>query len=62
MPITETMGLLSRHFEDILTLFRHVLTSSYFSFAGQFYLQIDGVALGSPLSPVIANFCMEKFE
>jgi hypothetical protein len=30
VPIRETM---SRHFEeDILTLFRHVLTSSYFSF------------------------------
>jgi hypothetical protein len=38
VPIRETMSLLSRHFEeDILTPFRHVLTSSYFSFAGQFY-------------------------
>jgi hypothetical protein len=62
VPIRETMGLLSRHFEDILTLFHHVLTSSYFRFAGQFYEQIDGVAMGSPLSPVIANFYMEDFE
>jgi hypothetical protein len=38
VPIKETMSLLSRHFEeDILKLFRHVLTSSYFCFAGQFY-------------------------
>jgi hypothetical protein len=56
VPIRETMSLLGRHFEDILTLLRHVLTSSYFSFAGQFYKQIDGVAMGSPLSTVIANY------
>jgi hypothetical protein len=44
-----------------LRLFRHVLTS-YFSFNGQFYEQIDGVAMGSPLSPVIANSYMENYE
>jgi hypothetical protein len=63
VPIRETKSLLSRHFEeDILTLLRHVLTSSYFCFAGKFYEQIDGVAMGSPLSPVFANFYMEFFE
>jgi hypothetical protein len=63
VPIGETISLLSRHFEeDILTLFRHVLTSSYFRIAGQFYEQIDGMAMGSPLSSVIANFYMEVFE
>jgi hypothetical protein len=60
--IRETMSLLSRHFEeDILRPFRQVLTSSYFSFAGQFYEQIDGVAMVSPLFTVIANF-IEDFE
>ena len=29
---------------------------------GQLYEQTDGVAMGSPLSPVIANFYMEDFE
>jgi len=29
---------------------------------GQFDEQADGVAMGSPLSPVIANFYMEDFE
>jgi hypothetical protein len=29
---------------------------------GQFYEQMDGVAMGSPLSPVIPNFFMEDFE
>jgi hypothetical protein len=31
------------------------------SFTGQFYEQIDGMAMGSPLSLVIANFFMEDF-
>jgi hypothetical protein len=63
VTIREAMSLLSQHIdEDILTLFCHVLTYSYFSFAGQFYEQIDGVAMGSSLSSVIVNFYMEIFE
>jgi hypothetical protein len=39
------MDLLGHHFkEDVLGLFRHVLTTSYFTFNGQFYGQTDGVA------------------
>ena len=63
VPVVDSLSLLSQHFEDgILTLFRHVLTSTYFCYDGQFYEQTDGVAMGSPLSPVIANFFMEDFE
>jgi hypothetical protein len=39
-----------------------VLTSTYFCFDGQYYEQTDGIAMGSPLSPVIADFFMEEFE
>ena len=61
--IVDSLELLSYHFEDdVLALFKHVLTSTYFCFNGQFYEQTDGVAMGSPLSPVIANFFMEDFE
>jgi hypothetical protein len=62
VPIVDSLELLSHHFEDVLALFKHVLTSTYFCFDGQFYEQTDGVAMGSPLSPVIANFSMEDFE
>jgi hypothetical protein len=56
------MDLLRHHFEeDVLGLFRHFLTTSYFTFNGQFYRQTDGVAMGSPLSPVIANFYREDY-
>jgi hypothetical protein len=58
----DTMILLSRKFVDILRLVFHVLEGSIFIFAGQFYEQIDGVPIGSPLSPVIANFFMEDFK
>jgi hypothetical protein len=63
VPIKETMDLLGSHFEeDILGLFRHVLTTSYFTFNGQFYRQTYGVAMGSLLSPVIVNFYMEDHK
>jgi hypothetical protein len=54
--IVGSLELLSHHFEDeVLALFTHVLTSTYFCFDGQFYEQTDRVAMGSPFSPVIAN-------
>jgi hypothetical protein len=63
VPVEESLTLLSQHFkEEILALYKHVLTSTYFCVDGQFYKQTDRVAMGSPLSPVIANFCMEYFE
>jgi hypothetical protein len=63
VPIVDSLELLSQHIEDdILALFKQVLTSTYFCFDGQFYEQTDGVAMGSPLSTVIANIFMQDFE
>ena len=36
--------------------------TSYFQWDNVFYEQTDEVAMGSPLSPVIANFYKEHFE
>jgi hypothetical protein len=47
--------------EDVPRLFCHILTTSYFTFNGQFYGQTDGVAMGSPFSPVIANFYTDNY-
>jgi len=61
--VEESLTLLSQHFnDDILALYKHVITSTYFCLDGQFYEQTEGVSMGSPLSPVIANFYMENFE
>jgi hypothetical protein len=63
VPVDDSLSLLSHHFtDDILELFKLVLTSTYFCFNYQYFEQTDGVAMGSPLSPVIANFFMEDFE
>jgi len=38
------------------------LRSTFFSFQDHYYEQISGVAMGSPLSPIVANLYMEYFE
>jgi len=38
------------------------LRSTFFSFQGEIFEQTSGVAMGSPLSPIVANLFMEKFE
>lgn len=38
------------------------LRSTYFRFRDTFYEQRDGAAMGSPLSPVVANLYVEAFE
>jgi hypothetical protein len=48
--------------EDTTKLVKVCLKSTYFSFQGGIYEQIEGVAMGSPLSPVIANLYLEKFK
>ena len=34
----------------------------HFSFKNDIYIQIDGVAIGSPLGPVIASIFMSELE
>ena len=61
--IVEYLNLLSQKVsEDILALFKHVLSSTYFSIGGKFYEQDDGVVVGSLLSPVITNIFLEELE
>ena len=37
------------------------LHNTYFSFQNKFYEQVEGVSMGSPVSPKIANLYMEHF-
>jgi hypothetical protein len=61
--LEDTVLLLQQHFHDqTISLFKQVLTTTYFLYDSTFYDQTDGVTMGSPLAPVIANYYMEHFE
>ena len=48
--------------KHITSLLEFCLNSTSFVFQGQYYQQIEGAAMGSPLSPIVANIFMENFE
>ena len=48
--------------KHIIKLLEFCLRSTYFVFQGQHYEQVEGAAMGSPLSPIVANIYMEHFE
>ena len=48
--------------EHITSLLELCLKTTYFQFQGSFYEQINGAAMGSPISPIVANLFMEEFE
>ena len=47
---------------DIILLLEFCLKNTYFSFQDQFYKQVEGAAMGSPVSPIVANLNMEYLE
>ena len=48
--------------DDIILLLEFCLKNTYFSIQGQFYVQFEGAAMGSPVSPIVANLYMEYLE
>ena len=48
--------------DDIIPLLEFCLKNTYFSFQGQFFEQVEGAAMGSPVSPIVANLYMEYLE
>ena len=47
---------------DIILLLEFCLKNTYFSFQDQFYEQVEGAAMGSPVSSIVANLYMEHLE
>ena len=47
---------------DIILLLEFCIKNTYFSFQDQSYEQGEGAAMGSPVSPIVANLYMEYFE
>ena len=48
--------------KQIISLLEFCLTSTYFTYQGRFYEQTEGIAMGSPMSPIVANLFMEELE
>ena len=46
----------------IVLLLGFYLKNTYFSFQDHFYEQVEGVGMGSPVSPIITSLYMEYFE
>ena len=48
--------------DDIMELLKFVLETTYFRFVGEIYQQKFGVAMSSPVSPIVVNLYMEDLE
>ena len=48
--------------DEIISLLDFTLSNNYFVYNDSIYKQIHGCAMGSPVSPVVANLCMEIIE
>ena len=48
--------------KDIILLLTFCLKNTYFSFQGQYYEQVEVTAMGSLVSPMVANPYMEYFK
>ena len=74
VPLSETIDLIADHVYDNSNsncppfkklIFKRLLrlaTGGMFSFNGKLYQQIDGVSMGSPLAPTLANFFLGHIE
>ena len=76
IPINEAMPVIGSKLEDdptlpdrcsldvsqLSTLLEMSLSSTYFTLQNELYKQKQGAAMGSPISPRVANLYMEHFE
>ena len=73
IPVEETIKIVEEYLirskvynllviDDIIRFLRVVLRQNYFSFNGEVFLQKEGLAMGSPLSGLLANIYMNHFE
>lgn len=74
IPLDETITIILNHLyndqkplpsipkDDMKTLLEFATKSSHFLFDGKIYDQIDGVSMGSPLAPLVAEIFLQDFE
>jgi hypothetical protein len=72
VPVNELKVALNSHIDtlninpvvksDLVNLLNLCIDQNYFSFNNKIYTQQDGLSMGSPLSPVLADFFMSYLE
>ena len=76
IPIAPAITIIRKHLEQDKELHKRTnmtvnhnccllefcLKNTYFQYKGRYYEQTEGAAMGSPISPIVANLFMEDFE
>ena len=76
VPVESAISIIKKHLEEdkelhqrtamtvkqISCLLEFCLKTTYFTFQGKMYEQVKGAAMGSPISPIVANLFMEDLE
>ena len=52
-------GIYKNDFRDLLDL---AAKESFFTFNNKFYIQVDGVSMGLPLGPILADIFLSHYE
>ena len=72
VPLGETIDMIAEHIynsntkpmfeKDVFKRLMKIATSGIFMYNGKCFKQVDGVTMGSPLGPTMANFCLAYYE
>ncbi|CAF4918528.1 unnamed protein product [Pieris macdunnoughi] len=66
LPLNDCLDIIAKRLKnmspDYVDIVKHCLTSGYLMWKDEFYVQVDGVAMGSPVSPIVADIFVEDFE